>query len=575
MSTPTYLLRPAKRRRTRRNDPMHENDVQALDAVTVEREIVETSKGPVEKKKLAPIPKATTSINVHDETVPETNPCDDVDHTINEYPINDSRHNDMSPGPATLPAGQRKARIYSARLNIQLLIQPQKPIYLKEFVNRIDGFMQSLLDREALPHVNCSECSNVGRWRCQDCMFPSLLCRKCIRNSHRHEPLHRIECWNGRFFRVAAMWEVGGYVVVRHRGENGLCDHLKFQTDTLDGFQDRKDIIDQEECQAAAAAAHTPFVERREDDSGCDTTPQPWDQNNNDRRDALILSEMDRLFAQGQGQDYGTAGDKEDDEDEIFLDDEDEEGDKDCDDEAFTGFMDYLEPTPIDPATSTAGQAPPYSLDNVTPPERDAFNKHYVRIAHVNGIHHLAVLTCSCRGVDNLHMDLIYNRLVPTSFSIIRTLFTTMALDTFRLANLEMKASAYQYFHLIRRLTSKTTTNVPDLYADLRKVSRAWRWMKKLKWAGFGHKTADPMTPAAGELTIFCPACPQPNKNLPEDWKSDHNRFYLFLLSSGSSLITSVAGYFAAILLQTATSKQTISGRKTMHRTSGFPKVAE
>jgi hypothetical protein len=48
--------------------------------------------------------------------------------------------------------------------------------------------------------------------------------------------------------------------------------------------------------------------------------------------------------------------------------------------------------------------------------------------------------------------------------------------------------------------------------------------MKKLKWAGFGHKTADPMAPAAGELSIFCPACPQPNINLPDDWKTDKNR---------------------------------------------------
>jgi hypothetical protein len=357
-------------------------------------------------------------------------------------------------------------------------------------------------------------------------MFPTLQCRKCIRNSHRHEPFHRIECWTGKYFREAAMWEVGGFVVVRHRGENGLCDHLKFQTETLDGFQNRKDIVDQEECQAAAAedaaAYHMPFPERTEKDSESIANHDHNEQNNNDRTDMLILSEMDRLYTQRQ--EDGTAGEMEDDEEKNVLDEEDDEVDKECDDEAFTGFVDYLEPTPIDPATSTAGQATPYPIDNVTPPERDAFNKHYVRIAHVNGIHHLAVLTCSCRGVDNLPMDLIYNRLVPTSFSIIRTLFTTMALDTFRLANLEMKASAYQYFHLIRRLTSKTTTNVPDLYADLRKVSRAWRWMKKLKWAGFGHKTSDPLTPAAGELAIFCPACPQPKKNLPDDWKTDPNR---------------------------------------------------
>jgi hypothetical protein len=119
MSTPIYSQRPTKRRRTRRNDPMQENDVAALDAVTVEREIVETSRGPVEKKTLAPIPQVTTSINAQDETVPDTNPCGDVDYSTNEHPIHDfDPHNDISPGPATVPAGQRKARIYIMHLNI-------------------------------------------------------------------------------------------------------------------------------------------------------------------------------------------------------------------------------------------------------------------------------------------------------------------------------------------------------------------------------------------------------------------------------------------------------------------------
>ena len=49
--------------------------------------------------------------------------------------------------------------------------------------------------------------------------------------------------------------------------------------------------------------------------------------------------------------------------------------------------------------------------------------------------------------------------------------------------------------------------------------------MKKLKWAGFGHKEADPMNVTPGELGIFCPACPQPRINLPDDWKMDQNRW--------------------------------------------------
>jgi hypothetical protein len=49
--------------------------------------------------------------------------------------------------------------------------------------------------------------------------------------------------------------------------------------------------------------------------------------------------------------------------------------------------------------------------------------------------------------------------------------------------------------------------------------------MKKLKWAGFAQDAEKKASqPANGELTIFCPACPQPGINLPDDWKDDINR---------------------------------------------------
>jgi hypothetical protein len=356
-------------------------------------------------------------------------------------------------------------------------------------------------------------------------MFPTLQCRSCMRKLHQHDPLHRIECWTGKYFRAAAMWEVGGYILIRHRGDIGLCETLKFQQDVVDGIQERQDILDQDTCRAleaaTAAATHAAThaataaaAEPNNDNDPCGI------QNTNQylldkKTDDLILMEMDRLHAQRQ----------KDDEDisvEDMLREDDEDDEKECADESFTEFEDYLKSNTNGTATTTASAIPGVQ------PEKDAFNNHYIRIAHTNGIHHLAVITCTCRGVDNLPSDLMYSRLVPTSFIRIRTLFTTMALDTFRLANLEMKASAYQYFQLIHRLTSKTAANVPNLYHDLRKLSRAWRWMKKLKWAGYGQKTADPMKPAAGELNLFCPACPQPNVNLPADWKTDPNRYLLF-----------------------------------------------
>ena len=45
-----------------------------------------------------------------------------------------------------------------------------------------------------------------------------------------------------------------------------------------------------------------------------------------------------------------------------------------------------------------------------------------------------------------------------------------------------------------------------------------------VKWAGYVHNKKDPMNVAHGKLVNYCPACPQPGINLPNDWKLDLNR---------------------------------------------------
>jgi hypothetical protein len=116
--------------------------------------------------------------------------------------------------------------------------------------------------------------------------------------------------------------------------------------------------------------------------------------------------------------------------------------------------------------------------------------------------------------------------LIPTSFTWYRTVFTHAILDNYRIASLECKASAYQYFQKLKRHTSAMFPDtVPNLYHELRRMSRIWRWLKKLKWAGFAHRTDDTTEAAPGELAIFCLACPQPDVNLPDTWDTDPNRY--------------------------------------------------
>jgi hypothetical protein len=39
-----------------------------------------------------------------------------------------------------------------------------------------------------------------------------------------------------------------------------------------------------------------------------------------------------------------------------------------------------------------------------------------------------------------------------------------------------------------------------------------------LKRAGRGHDTEGVTATSQGELAIECPACPHPNRNLPDNW---------------------------------------------------------
>ena len=66
---------------------------------------------------------------------------------------------------------------------------------------RVDGLLQSLLATESVLAAICSHCNKLA---CQDYMFPTLQCRKCIRRlgPHIHEPLHRIEGWTTLSFDI-------------------------------------------------------------------------------------------------------------------------------------------------------------------------------------------------------------------------------------------------------------------------------------------------------------------------------------------------------------------------------------
>jgi CxC2 like cysteine cluster associated with KDZ transposases len=347
----------------------------------------------------------------------------------------------------------------------------------------MDDFLGALLSKESMPVGAgiCRHC-NKGRlavWRCRDCLFSTPLCRSCMRISHRSNPLHQIQQWNGQYFRPADLWEVGTYILVQHHAGDPICPTLQRWCDMLESAEEKKDDNEQE-------------ILRQ---------PMPVPMPENQSRPHINPYHMETC------------------EGSVNEGDEDDEDDEDDDEVMCEGEEDVqMDDNPyLSTPSAGAGAGIDASLASAT-------LRSYVRVVHTNGLHNIAMVSCQCHGEDVFPLDLFAAQMIPASLKKIKTLFTAQVLDSFRLCNLELKASAYQFYQLLRRLTRPMApAEVPNLYREFRRMSRIWRWMKKLKWAGYaGSKPVSAVKP--GELAIYCPACPQPGINLPDNWKDDSAR---------------------------------------------------
>ncbi|KII83090.1 hypothetical protein PLICRDRAFT_119855, partial [Plicaturopsis crispa FD-325 SS-3] len=140
-----------------------------------------------------------------------------------------------------------------------------------------------------------------------------------------------------------------------------------------------------------------------------------------------------------------------------------------------------------------------------------------------SGVHRIGVRWCRCHHAPTKDLQLVDSGLFPASFENIKTAFTFHVLDDFLMDNLECKTSCMNFYNKLRRVTNSTFPfTVPDRYRELTRLSRQWRHLLEMLSQGYGH-TND--KPADGDLAIFCPACPQPGINLPDNWKEDPDQY--------------------------------------------------
>jgi hypothetical protein len=404
---------------------------------------------------------------------------------------------------------------------VEVLLTSQRKtraFYMKEYVSRIKGILQAIQAREALPDPDlCSDCrTSVGRWRCQDCVGCQLMCRRCMRHSHTTNPFHRITRWTGTYFREAALWEVGVCLTVGHQDTPKVCPTLKWQQDTLEQFQLQRDAADALLDEPTLSVPREVHADPIMSQSGSE--PEPDLSGPETAGESSADDEILRLLDSFLEENGREAFSREDEHDEP-----DTEGDIMDVDAGLDGFVGYMGEVGTGSGPDIMGSS---DLNIPLAPKKDALNNQYVRVVHLNGIHHIALVCCSCRGHEHMVTDLVYSQLIPTSFDRIRTLFTTAVLDHFRYCNLDMKSSAYQFFQLLRRITlPMNPSQVVNLYHELRRLSRLWRWTKKLKWAGYGQHPDQPIDPKPGGLANFCPACPQVGINVAANWLQDPKRW--------------------------------------------------
>jgi len=174
------------------------------------------------------------------------------------------------------------------------------------------------------------------------------------------------------------------------------------------------------------------------------------------------------------------------------------------------------------------------------------FCNHFT-IIHSTGIFVHWLNWCNDEKVKDQHLQLLRFGIFPSTVIKPQSAFTFDVLDHFLIDALECKTSARSFYQKLHWLyafpdslpVSLSTTPcfllyivIQDHYHELLRVSWMWRDLSNRKQAGFGHDTE--RYPGPGDLTIFCPSCPQPGINLPENWREVYTRLLFFSICGQS-----------------------------------------
>ncbi|KAJ7106182.1 hypothetical protein C8R44DRAFT_886074 [Mycena epipterygia] len=137
-------------------------------------------------------------------------------------------------------------------------------------------------------------------------------------------------------------------------------------------------------------------------------------------------------------------------------------------------------------------------------------------IVNEHGVHEVTLDFCGCGTGGTKPTQLLRARLYPAMVVSPWTAATFIVLDRFQLLAFESKCSAFEFYHsLARELDNTGLKGIP-----FRRMTHEWNNLQMLKRAGRGHDPGGIAATEPGSCALLCPACPQPDKNLPPDWKN-------------------------------------------------------
>ena len=363
--------------------------------------------------------------------------------------------------------------------------------------------------------MQCRECDSPIEWRCHDCFGVADLCTGCCVRSHRYLPFHRISKWTGECFVRSSLRHTGLTLWLGHRGspcgkswDTGNDDP---STTPHARTRNRSGCNPVTPIDGVIPEGGNPFADPYGSSLQLPSNAADVDSSLSDSlTDSLNLASVPPTPLLPSLVDSGSVTVPSADSLTRQLPFTSENATTELSDSSRNMTRNETEPTIA--GTSTAQHEIPRGFD--------ANGNPWLTIVDITGVHHLPMHSCTCaHSPESTFVQLLRLSLYPCSTERPRTVFTFRLLEDFDLDNLETKASAQSFYSKLRRITNNVSPQlVPDRYRELMRVLREWRNLMSLKRMGYGHSPVSAMSPPEGGLALFCPACPQPDINLPRSW---------------------------------------------------------